>query len=238
MILGIYGYQDSGKTTLVGDLVRALVKKGYRVASVKHTPHRKSVDSEGKDTWKHWKAGSDPVVFSSAAETALILHRPMPPDEIARLLMAEFRPDVILVEGGKGGAFPKVAVGEVKPTKGTVMSNPTVRELAAYIEREVEFERVRRMLPGLDCGKCGLDCDGLARAVAEKRRRLGDCRELSDVKVEVRVDGAELPMGRFASSVVDSTVRGLLKSLKGYSSGGVTEIRLSPIKPTSRRRKR
>jgi len=237
MILGIYGYQDSGKTTLVEDLVRTLVRKGYRVASVKHTPHMKSIDCEGKDTWKHWKAGSDPVVFSSATETSLIWHRPMPPGEIARLVMDEFHPDVLLVEGGKGGLFPKVAIGDVKPRRGTVMSNPALGELTAYIEREVAFERTRRLLPGLDCGKCGLDCDGLARAVAEHKRKLTDCRELSDVRVEVKVDGIDLPMGRFASDVVDSTVRGLLTSLKGYSPGCVAEIRLSPINPPPKRRR-
>lgn len=238
MILGIYGYQDAGKTTLVGDLVRALVKKGYRVASVKHTPHNKSIDCEGKDTWKHWKAGSDPVVFSSASETTFIRHKAMSSHEIVALVMEGFHPDVLVIEGAKDESFPKVAVGDLKPRKGTVMSNPRLQDLVAYVEREVEVERVRARLPGLDCRKCGLDCNGFARAIASDKRKLEDCRELQDAKVEVRVGGRPIPMGKFASSVVDSTVKGLLKSLKGYKAGEVIEIRLSPKNAPPRRRRR
>ncbi len=69
MIIGIYGYPDAGKTNFVEQLTGSLVKKGYSVSSVKHTPHEKSIDREGKETWRHWKAGSDPVVFASGIET-------------------------------------------------------------------------------------------------------------------------------------------------------------------------
>lgn len=93
MIIGVYGYQDSGKTTLVEELVRALVRGGYRVSSIKHTPHDKTLDTEGKDTWRHWKAGSDPVAFSSETETTIIKHSKSSADDIARIIMAEYRPD-------------------------------------------------------------------------------------------------------------------------------------------------
>ncbi len=238
MLLGIYGYQDSGKTTLVERLVRALVMKGYSVASVKHTPHRKSMDRSGKDTWRHWRAGSDPVVFSSASETSIMIHRPMAPDEIAEMMMDRFRPDVVIIEGAKDGRFPKVAVGKVRLRSGTVLSNPSLRQLVKYVESEVAVERARAKLPGLDCGKCGSDCDGLARSVAAGDRKIRECRELPDVKIDVRIGGEPLPMGRFASSVVDSAVRGLLESLKGFRPDELVEIRLSPKKPGPRRRRR
>lgn len=238
MILGIYGYQDSGKTTLVERLVRALVRRGYSVASVKHTPHRKSMDCDGKDTWRHWKAGSDPVVFSSASETTIIIHRAMSGEEIAELMMDCFKPDVLIVEGAKEGRFPKVAVGSVRIRKGTVLSNPSLKQLVEYVEREVAVERVRAQLPGLDCRKCGLDCDSLARAIVSGTRKVADCRELPDVKAEVRIGGERLPMGRFASSVVDSAVRGVLGSLKGFRPGEVIEIRLLPKNTEPRKRRR
>ena len=53
MIIGIYGYPDAGKTQFVERLIDALVKKGYGVSSVKHTPHEKTIDGEGKETWRH-----------------------------------------------------------------------------------------------------------------------------------------------------------------------------------------
>jgi molybdopterin-guanine dinucleotide biosynthesis protein B len=226
MIIGIYGYQDSGKTVTVEKLASALVKNGYRVASVKHSPHRKSVDCEGKDTWRHWKAGSDPVAFSSETETAVIKHSKMGAEEIASMIKAEFEPDVIIIEGFKEGSFPKVAIGSVAPRKGTVMVNPKPKELVEFVEKEVEVERTLSRLPCLDCGKCGLDCEGLARAIVEGKRKVADCAEQSDIRVDIRVDGRSVPTGRFVSNIVDSTIRGMLGSLKGFEAGGTVEIRL------------
>jgi molybdopterin-guanine dinucleotide biosynthesis protein MobB len=236
MIVGIYGYQDSGKTTIVEDLVKALTKKGYKVSSIKHSPHRKSADCEGKDTWRHWVSGSDPVVFSSEAETTVFKHSKTPMEDIAAMLSSEYAPDVIVIEGFKGGEFPKVSVGDIKPRKGTALENPTLKELVSYIQKEVAVERIRKTLPGLYCHKCGLDCDALARAVVNQRRRVGDCRELPDAQVEVLVGGKKMQLGRFASSIVDETVRGMLSSLKGYEHGREVEIRLGAKRKASKRR--
>jgi len=239
MIIGIYGYQDSGKTLLVEGAVRALSKKGYHVASVKHSPHRKSADSEGKDTWRHWKAGSDPVVFSSETETTVFRHGKMSEEEIAKLLVAEFSPDVVIIEGFKDGTFPKVSVGEIKPRKGTVLKNPSLDHLVEYIEREVAVERALKGLPGLDCHKCGLDCRAMAEGIADGKRKRTDCRELPAVGVYIAVGGKRIPAGTFVSDLVDKTVRGLMSSLRGYEPGMDVEIRLSGkgSQTKSRRRK-
>jgi len=236
MILGIYGYQDAGKTRLVEELVSALVKKGYEVASIKHTSHSTSIDCEGKDTWRHWKAGSDPVVLSSNEETSIIKHSKIPIDDIADMVMCQFAPDVLIIEGRKDGAFPKVAIGDIKPRKGTVLVNPKLDHLVRYITYEVAVERLLEKLPGLDCGKCGLDCESLARKIVAGKRKLRNCKELPDKEVDVLVGGNRIAMGKFASDVVDATVRGMLGSLKGYEPGKTIEIRLEPKRKKSKRR--
>lgn len=238
MIIGIYGFQDAGKTLLVEDLVRALVGKGYRVASIKHTAHAKSIDSEGKDTWRHWKAGSDPVVFMSSTETSIIKHSRTTEEGLVQLVMGEFGPDVLVIEGNKRGDHPKVRIGDAPKSPGTVLSNPSLKVLLAYIEREVAFERARGQLAGLDCEKCGLDCDRLARAIVDGKRKVADCKELSDIKVDVLVGGRRLATGRFVSEVVDGTVRGMLGSMKGYRQDEDVEIRLSAKRATAKKRKR
>lgn len=236
MILGIYGYQDAGKTRLVEELVAALVKKRYSVASVKHTVHSISIDCEGKDTWRHWVAGSDPVVFSSEVETTFIKHSKMRMDDIADMVMSRFAPDVLIIEGYKEGEFPKVAMGDVRPRKGTVLVNPKLGRLIEYVENEVAVERVLDRLPKLDCGKCGFDCETLARKIVGGKKKIRDCRELSDVEVEICVGSERLATGRFVSSIVDDTVRGMLSSLKGYKPGRTVVIRLEPKRKKSRKR--
>ena len=173
MIIGIYGYPDAGKTNLVERLIGSLVKKGYRVSSVKHTPHKKTIDCEGKETWRHWKAGSDPVVFSSRIETTTIKHSETSADEIAKRILREYDPDVLIFQGFKDGSFQKVAVGKVAPRNGTVLTNPTLSQLVKHIEPEVAFVRVLAELPGLVCRMCGLDCKGLPGEVVEGWREIG-----------------------------------------------------------------
>jgi molybdopterin-guanine dinucleotide biosynthesis protein B len=226
MIIGIYGYPDAGKTDLVEELIGSLVKKGYRVSSIKPTPHEKTIDCEGKETWRHWKAGSDPVVFSSSIETSVIRHSATSADEIAAMVLREYDPDVLIFQGFKGGSFQKVAVGEVAPRKGTVLANPTLKRLVAHIEAEVAVERALSELPGLDCGKCGLDCRGLAVKVAKGTRKIDDCKELSDLDVGIFVNGKKIPAGRFVSSVVNETIRGMFGTLRGWEPGKDVEIRL------------
>jgi molybdopterin-guanine dinucleotide biosynthesis protein B len=236
MIIGIYGYQDAGKTKLVEQLVSALVKKGYGVSSIKHTPHDKTIDCEGKDTWRHWKAGSDPVVFSSGTETSIIKHSKTSADEIARMVIREYNPDVLIIEGFKEGSFQKVAIGKVKPRKGTVLTNPKLSKLVDYVEKEVAVERVMAELPGLDCGKCGFDCRGLAEEIVKGNKKTRACRELSDLDVGIFVGGRRIAAGRFVSSIVHETVRGMLGSLRGYEPGKEVEIRLKPKKGRTKRR--
>jgi molybdopterin-guanine dinucleotide biosynthesis adapter protein len=207
-------------------LIGSLVEKGYSVSSVKHTPHEKTMDREGKETWRHWKAGSDPVVFASGIETSIIKHTETSADEIAKGILREYNPDVLVFQGFKEGSFQKVAVGKVTPREGTVLSDPTLPQLVGHIEKEVAFERALAELPGLDCMKCGLDCRGLAGEMVEGRRELNACKELSDLDVGIFVDGRRIPAGKFVSSIVHETVHGMLRSLKGYEPGEEVEIRL------------
>ena len=227
MIIGFYGHPDAGKTDFVERLIGTLARKGYRVSSVKHTPHEKTIDGEGKETWRHWKAGSDPVVFASKIETSIIKHSETSADEIAKRILRDYNPDVLVFQGFKEGSFQKVAIGKVAPRKGTILANPTLPRLIKHIEEEVAFERVLAELPGLDCMKCGLDCRGLAGEVVKGRRKLSACKELSDLDIGITVGGRKIAAGRFVSSIVHETVHGMLSSLKGYEPGKEVEIRLN-----------
>ena len=71
-IVSIVGKSDSGKTTLIEKLLPELGRRGYRVATVKHDVHGFEVDREGKDSWRHKKAGAHTVVISSPLKVAVI----------------------------------------------------------------------------------------------------------------------------------------------------------------------
>lgn len=204
----------------------ALVKEGLKVASVKHSAHADVQDAQGKDTWRHAKAGSDPVVLVAPEGTVIRVKGGMPVDEVVLMLNTTFAPEVVVIEGLKHGPYPKVALGDIKPTKGTVLSNPSLPELVSHIKKEVAVERALEQLPGLNCHKCGLDCMSMARGIAEGKKTLGHCKELPSRDVYIAVAGKRMATGTFVSEIVDDTIRGMLGSLKGYEPGKDVEIRL------------
>ncbi len=69
----IVGRRNSGKTTLVCELVRILTQANLKVATVKHTHHHHELDTPGKDSWKHRESGAAAVGILSPQMTALFI---------------------------------------------------------------------------------------------------------------------------------------------------------------------
>jgi molybdopterin-guanine dinucleotide biosynthesis adapter protein len=109
-IISFVGWSGSGKTTLLEKLIPELMWRGYRVATVKHDVHGFEMDREGKDTWRHRKAGSSCTVISSAARLALVrdMDHDASLDEIRNGYIREV--DIILAEGFKKETVPKIEV--------------------------------------------------------------------------------------------------------------------------------
>jgi molybdopterin-guanine dinucleotide biosynthesis protein MobB len=67
----IVGRKNSGKTTLIVDLVQHLTANGYRVGTIKHTHHHHELDTPGKDSHRHREAGAAVVGILSPGMTAV-----------------------------------------------------------------------------------------------------------------------------------------------------------------------
>lgn len=109
-IVSIVGKSDSGKTTLIEKLVPELVCRGYRVATIKHDVHGFEVDREGKDSWRHKKAGAHTVVIASPQKVALIrdVEKDLTLDDIRGKFIQDV--DLILSEGYKKDIQPKIEI--------------------------------------------------------------------------------------------------------------------------------
>lgn len=73
LAISVIGVSGSGKTTTIEYLISCLSKEGFRVGSIKHV-HRTefSIDTPGKDTWRHMKAGALVTVSVAPKEIAVI----------------------------------------------------------------------------------------------------------------------------------------------------------------------
>lgn len=109
-IVSIVGKSQSGKTTLMEQLIAEFKRRGYRVAALKHSREGMEVDRPGKDSWRFAQAGSDAVLVSSPGKLALIKSVEHEPDiqEIMRIIGPDF--DIILAEGFKKSNIPKIEV--------------------------------------------------------------------------------------------------------------------------------
>ena len=110
-IIGIAGFSGSGKTTLVEKVIPLLVAEGLRVSLIKHAHHEFDVDQPGKDSYRHRHAGASEVLVSSSKRWALMHElrgaaEPSLQDQLKQLSPC----DVVLVEGYKTAAIPKVEV--------------------------------------------------------------------------------------------------------------------------------
>jgi molybdopterin-guanine dinucleotide biosynthesis protein B len=108
-IISIVGKSDAGKTTLIEKLVPELKRRGYRVATIKHDAHQFEIDRPGKDSYRHFHAGSDWTVIVSASKIASVrrLDRELTLDEVAATLSGV---DIILTEGYKREARCRIEV--------------------------------------------------------------------------------------------------------------------------------
>ncbi|MBK1698916.1 molybdopterin-guanine dinucleotide biosynthesis protein B [Rhodovibrio salinarum] len=108
---GLAGWSGSGKTTLVRQLIPALVARGLRVSSIKHAHHDFDIDQPGKDSYEHRAAGAGEVLVSSARRWALMHEHRGAREPTLDELLAKLAPcDLVLVEGFKGEAHPKLEV--------------------------------------------------------------------------------------------------------------------------------
>ncbi|MFZ8767752.1 bifunctional molybdopterin-guanine dinucleotide biosynthesis adaptor protein MobB/molybdopterin molybdotransferase MoeA [Vibrio harveyi] len=109
-ILGFAAYSGTGKTTLLEALLPKLTDAGLRIGMLKHAHHNFDVDQPGKDSHRLRKAGASQMLISSRNRFALMTETPESESEFDYLLTRfdEDKLDVVLVEGCKNIAFPKI----------------------------------------------------------------------------------------------------------------------------------
>ena len=106
-VLGIVGFSNSGKTTLIEKLLPELRSHGLRVAVIKHDAHPTVFDQPGKDSRRFTQAGAEITAVTSGTQTMWIENRPLSFEELAARIEDA---DLILAEGFKAAAWPKLLV--------------------------------------------------------------------------------------------------------------------------------
>jgi molybdopterin-guanine dinucleotide biosynthesis protein B len=210
-IISIVGKSDSGKTTLIEKLIPELTRRGYRIATVKHDIHGFEVDREGKDSWRHKKAGAHTVIISSPQRLALIrdVEKDLTLEEIREKLVQDV--DLIISEGYKKDAQPKIEVFRKEKHQELLCTKKD--NLAAVVTNQ-SFDID---VPCFDLE----DMKGLADFIGKSF-----LPSKTNENVSLKVDGKEIPLNRFVRGLLSNTIKGIATSLKGCETAGRIEIHI------------
>jgi len=226
-----------GKTRIAGFLVKELKARGYKVGVVKHAVS--SVSLEEKDSKRYIESGADIVVVSSSGLVVIYVrsHR-----DILENAVVYARTPVIVVEGFRESRLGDVIVvvssseelktildSKVKPLAVVVTGQISITssvdlkvfregelsELIELVEARI-LEHYLEQTPRTDCGMCGYSkCRELVEAYI--RGRTYWCPVMSK-GIKLVVDDVEIPLNPFVKSIINSTLQGLVSTLKGVSS--------------------
>lgn len=199
-VVSFVGKPDSGKTTLLEKLIPELNRRGYRVGTIKHHVHRFEMDKPGKDTFRHKQAGARVVALSSP--TGLGVISDTDGDSDVDFLAARYFSDVdlVLAEGYKRLAFPKIEVH-----RSALHPEPLPGRDESWVAMVSDVQTT----DGLPCFALE-DCQGLATFLIDTfiAPTVGG-------KTSLIVNGASIPLNSFVENFLRRALIGMTSSLKG-----------------------
>ncbi|MFW9830727.1 MAG: molybdopterin-guanine dinucleotide biosynthesis protein B [Candidatus Thorarchaeota archaeon] len=100
-IISVLGYKDSGKTTVITNIINHLSHQKKRILSAKHVGEPAfTLDSPGTDSYRHIESGALATVLHSETTTTLLLKNP--PSTLQALIhlgVSAVPVDVVVLEG-------------------------------------------------------------------------------------------------------------------------------------------
>lgn len=132
-VIGVAGFKNAGKTTLVEKLVTELTRRGHRISTVKHAHHSFDIDHEGRDSFRHRKAGAAEVAVVSRHRWAIIHESREEAEPTLEEILAKLAPcDLVIVEGYKRDTHDKIEVRNLSLSHPNLAGDdPTVVAIAA-----------------------------------------------------------------------------------------------------------
>ena len=94
-------------------LAAELKRRGRRIATIKHGHHAFETDEPGRDSWRHFNEGqAEATIMAGTSKVALVMRTDgePEPERLVAELYAGRGYDLVLIEGWKHGALPKIEV--------------------------------------------------------------------------------------------------------------------------------
>ena len=110
-IIGVVGWKDTGKTTLIEKLINEFNNRNLTVSTIKHSHHNFSVDRQGTDSFRHFNAGAKETILASEKKWIKFSRQMSDPKLNLDFLIEQIIPvDIVVVEGFKSSDHKKIEV--------------------------------------------------------------------------------------------------------------------------------
>ena len=193
LIVSVVGTSGSGKTTTIEHLIASLTKLGFRVGVAKHI-HREgfTIDTEGKDTWKHARAGAKVIIGASPNELAIIKKMSFETkfEEITEILRRQ-ELDVALLEGFSTALSKRIMVHKIVAAKSARDLKYTLSKTRPPILAITgQVTRTKKAIPNAPASLVDIEREG--PLLTSRIRRLLRPKELAHLlhKASIRHGGA------------------------------------------------
>ena len=226
-IVSIVGKKNSGKTSLTVKVIEELTKRGYNVASIKHSHHTMEMDKENTDTWRHKNAGSS-VVVGIGSTTFFNVRKEMDLNRLLFLIKHLDDVDFVVIEGFKRYNYPKII------TSPDVRDEYTIKEVDSFaltqedLEELVDLIEIRShdIVDTLFANNCGFN-NGETIA-GEIRNGNLSTENLDKTHSYLSIDGKVVGLNRFVSDYLKKNVIGVINTLnlKDYGVEDIGKIEL------------
>lgn len=211
-IVSIVGKKNTGKTSLTVKVISELTRRGYNVASIKHSHHSIEMDKENTDTWKHKQAGAN-LVVGVGSTTFFNARKEHDLNRILYLLKHFDDFDFVIIEGYKSYNYPKIITSPevrdeytIKEVDSFTIDEEGVSELADLIEQSGHD-----IVDTLFANNCGFN-DGEAIA-AEIRNGNLSVEDIDKTHCYLSIDEHVVGLNRFVSDYIKQGVIGVINTL-------------------------
>lgn len=237
-IIAVVGSRHSGKTTTTEAIVKGLVKKGYQIATAKHIHQQDfTIDTKGRDTYRHTKAGAQTTIAVAQKELTTIQKT-----NTTKLTLKEIthntpnNTDIIILEGFRGLIAQDLTIPKIVTAKNKTEINeaqhvfkPILAFSTPLREKETDTPKIPQVNVLKNPRKLVDIIDQRVGPIIKKRR---ETQETTNIEI----NGKTLPLNPYVQKVTRNVVLSIISTLKGTNIKGNENIQITitnPEKPTS-----
>ncbi|MCI8660476.1 MAG: molybdopterin-guanine dinucleotide biosynthesis protein B [Lachnospiraceae bacterium] len=131
--LAISGWKNSGKTTLIEQLIPVLKARGLTIAAIKHDGHSYEADVPGTDSCRFFQAGAAVSLVYDREKYSLTVREKRTDEDVIGLAS---KGDLVLLEGFKESGYPKIEIVQKEIGGGPI---PELAGRIAYVS-DIELQ--------------------------------------------------------------------------------------------------